>query len=178
MRNGGQDAMRIYRPEKRMSIADLSFEPLSPVSFLDRSAEAHGDRTAVVDGARRWTYTEMRDRCRRLAGALAGRAQGRPVAVLTPNTHVLLEANFGVPWAGVPLVAVNTRLSAGEIDYILEHSEASILIHDFDDLAGRLRAPVEKISAGEEYEQLLAGASPRVIAPADERGLLSINYTS
>jgi fatty-acyl-CoA synthase len=100
------------------------------------------------------------------------------VAVLTPNTHVLLEANFGVPWAGVPLVAVNTRLSAGEIDYILEHSEASILIHDFDDLAGRLRAPVERISAGEEYEQLLAGASPRVIAPADERGLLSINYTS
>ncbi|WP_433379065.1 AMP-binding protein [Actinoplanes sp. CA-142083] len=156
----------------------LSFEPLSPVSFLDRSAEAHGDRIAVVDGARRWTYAEMRDRCRRLAGALATRARGRPVAVLTPNTHVLLEANFGVPWAGVPLVAVNTRLSAGEIDYILAHSEASILIHDFDDVAAQLRTPVERISAGEEYERLLADATPRVIEPADERGLLSINYTS
>ena len=58
------------------------------------------------------------------------------MAVLAPNTHVLLEANFGVPWAGVALVAVNTRLSAGEIAYILEHSEASVLVHDpaFDEL--------------------------------------------
>jgi fatty-acyl-CoA synthase len=161
-----------------------SFEPMTPVSFLDRAAAAHGDRTAVVDGDRRWTYTELHERCRRLAGGLAAIADGRPVAVLAPNTHVLLEANFGVPWAGVPLVAVNTRLSAGEAAYILEHSRASVLVHDpsfdalVDDALGRLDAPPRRIRAGEEYEALLAGATPSAVAVADERGLLSINYTS
>jgi fatty-acyl-CoA synthase len=163
---------------------DLSFEPLTPVSFLDRAAAAHGDRTAVVDGDRRWTYTELHQRCRRLAGGLAGLADGRPVAVLAPNTHVLLEANFGVPWAGVPLVAVNTRLAAGEVAYILEHSRASVLIHDpvFDELVadavGRLAAPPVLIRAGQQYEELLTAATPQAVTPDDERALLSINYTS
>ncbi|WP_345417844.1 acyl--CoA ligase family protein [Pseudonocardia xishanensis] len=162
----------------------LSFEPLTPVSYLDRAAAAHGERTAVIDGELRFTYTELHDRSRRLAGGLAPLAHGRPVAVLAPNTHVLLEANFGVPWAGVPLVAVNTRLSAAEVAYILEHSEASVLVHDpvFDDLVadvlGRLTAPPTTIRAGEEYERLLAGAEPLAITPTDERSLLSINYTS
>ena len=62
-------------------LADLSFEPLTPVSYLDRAAAAHGDRVAVVDGDQRWTYRELHARCRRLAGALAPLAQGRPVAV-------------------------------------------------------------------------------------------------
>ncbi|NMH96238.1 AMP-binding protein [Pseudonocardia acidicola] len=166
----------------------LSFEPLTPVSYLDRAAAAHGDRIGVIDGDRRWTYAEVHDRCRRLAGALALLADARPVAVLAPNTHVLLEANFGVPWAGVPLVAVNTRLSAGEVAYILDHSEASVLVHDpvFDDLVGavvgRLDAPPRVIRAGDgddgEYESLLAGATPQALTPDDERSLLSINYTS
>jgi fatty-acyl-CoA synthase len=163
---------------------DLSFEPLTPVSYLDRAAAAHGDRTAVVDGDRRWTYAELHDRCRRLAGALAPLADGRPVAVLAPNTHVLLEANFGVPWAGVPLVAVNTRLSAGEVAYILEHSRASVLVHDpaFDalvaDVVSRLDAPPVLVRVGERYEELLAAATPQAVTPDDERALLSINYTS
>jgi fatty-acyl-CoA synthase len=166
------------------ALDDLSFEPLTPVSYLDRAAAAHGDRVAVVDGDRRWTYRELHDRCRRLAGALAPLAGGRPVAVLAPNTHVLLEANFGVPWAGVPLVAVNTRLSAREVAYILEHSEAAVLVHDpaFDELVdealGLVAAPLRRIRAGEEYEQLLAAAEPLALRPADERALLSINYTS
>jgi fatty-acyl-CoA synthase len=163
---------------------ELSFEPLTPVSYLDRAASAHGDRIAVVDGAQRWTYAQLRDRCRRLAGVLGPLANGRPVAVLAPNTHVLLEANFGVPWAGVPLVAVNTRLSAGEIGYILGHSGASVLVADpvFDELVdaalSRLDAPPAVIRAGEHYEELLAGAVPRAVVPDDERALLSINYTS
>jgi fatty-acyl-CoA synthase len=117
-------------PSPPTSIDSLSFEPLTPTAFLDRAAAAHGDRVGVVDGDRRWTYTQLHERCTRLAGGLARLADGRPVAVLAPNTHVLLEANFGVPWAGVPLVAVNTRLAAGEIAYILEHSRVSVLIHD------------------------------------------------
>src|SRR6185503_10366502 len=112
------------------SISTLSYEPLTPTAYLDRAAAAHGDRIAVVDGEDRWTYAELHERCRRLAGALAPLADGRPVAVLAPNTHVLLEANFGVPWAGVPLVAVNTRLAAREVAYILEHAKAAVLVHD------------------------------------------------
>ena len=161
-----------------------SFEPLSPVAFLDRAAAAHADRVAVVDGELRLSYRELHERCQRLAGVLAARADGRPVAVLAPNTHVLLEANFGVPWAGVPLVAINTRLAAGEVAYILEHCGAGVLVHDpvFDELVGaalaQLGRPPVLIRAGEQYERLLAEATPRAITPDDERALLSINYTS
>src|SRR6478752_6668993 len=108
----------------------MSYEPLTPTAFLDRAAAAHGDRTAVIDGDDRWTHIEFRDRCLRVAGALAPVAKGRPVAVLAPNTHVMLEANYGVPWSGSPLVAINTRLSANEVGYILEHSAAAVLVHD------------------------------------------------
>src|SRR5437868_5548684 len=162
----------------------MSFEPMTPVSYLDRAAAAHGDRVAVIDGDRRWTYREMYERCRRLAGGLVLLAAGRPVAVLAPNTHVLLEASFGVPYAGVPLVAVNTRLAAAEVAYILEHSGAGVLVHDpvFDELvdaalAGMVEPPL-RIRAGAEYEALLAGATPTAIPLTDERALLSINYTS
>lgn len=167
---------------------DLSFEPLTPVSYLDRAAAAHGDRVAVIDGERRWSYAQLHDRCRRLAGALAQRARGRPVAVLAPNTHVLLEAHFGVPWAGVPLVAMNTRLSANEVAHILEHSEAGVVVHDpvldevVDAAFARLAVPPRRIRAGPgdggEYEALLAGAEPRAETVEDERALLSVNYTS
>ena len=166
----------------------LSFEPLSPLSFLDRAAAAHGERTAAVDDDRRWTYAELHDRCRRLAGALVPLASGQPVAVLAPNSHVLLEAHFGVPWTGVPLVAINTRLSADEVVYILEHSESGVLLHDpqFDDLVAtvvdRMARPPVIVRAGPgdggSYETLLEAATPTAIAPSDERSLLSINYTS
>jgi fatty-acyl-CoA synthase len=164
-------------------VDSLSFEALTPTAYLDRAAAAHGDRIGVVDGNRRWTYAELHERCTRLAGGLAPIADG-PVAVLAPNTHVMLEAHFGVPWAGQALVAINTRLSAGEVAYILQHSRASVLIHDpgfdalVDDAFGRLDPPPRRIRAGEEYESLLAGAAPLHRTPSDERALLSINYTS
>ncbi|MGW4487128.1 AMP-binding protein [Amycolatopsis sp. NPDC004368] len=166
-------------------MSTLSYEPLTPTAYLDRAAAAHGERVAVVDGVDSWTYAQLHERCRRLAGALAPLAGGRPVAVLAPNTHVLLEANFGVPWAGVPLVAVNTRLAAREVAYILGHSKASVLVHDpvFDELVDQALAQLageapRRIRAGEEYEALLAAATPSSIAPRDEREVLSINYTS
>ncbi|MEQ3550027.1 acyl--CoA ligase family protein [Pseudonocardia nematodicida] len=162
----------------------LSYEPLSPTSFLDRAAAAHGTRTAVVDGDLRLTYAELRDRCRRLAGGLAALHSGRPVAVLVPNTHVGLEATFAVPWSGAPLVAVNTRLAAGEVAWILEHSRASVLVHDpvFDDLVadalGRMAEPPQAVRVGADYERLITWGEPTAITPDDERALLSINYTS
>lgn len=165
-------------------VDSLSFEPLTPTSYLDRAAAAHGDRVAVVDGQSRWNYAELRDRCQRLAGGLAPLAEGRPVAVLSPNTHVSLEVHFGVPWAGVPLVAVNTRLAVDEVAHILEHSKAAVLIHDpsldglVDEVLTRLDPPPHRIRAGQEYEDLLAASEPLHLTPADERSLLSINYTS
>ena len=164
----------------------LAFEPLTPVRFLDRAVSAHGERVAVIDGERRFTYAEFGERCHRLGNALRDQADGGPVAVLLPNTHVMLEAHFGAPLAGSPLVTINTRLSPGEIAYILEHSEAVVLITDegFADVTeaalGRCRTAPKVIFAGDEYETLLAGAAAEATAAAaaDERSLISINYTS
>ncbi|WP_278266227.1 AMP-binding protein [Nocardia sp. AG03] len=162
----------------------LSYEPLTPVAFLDRAAAAHGDRVAVVDGNQRWTYHQLRDRCARLAGALAPLADGRPVAFLAPNTHALLEAHFGVPWARVPLVAMNTRLAAAEIAYVLEHAKVAVVVVDplyrelVDEALARLETPVTTVTIGADYERLISEADPLTITPTDERALLSINYTS
>jgi fatty-acyl-CoA synthase len=166
----------------------MSFEPLSPLSFLDRAMAVHGDRTAVIDGDHRLTYAELHTRCRRLAGALARLAGGAPVAVLAPNTHVLLEAHFAVPWSGSPLVAINTRLAAPEIRYILEHSGATVLLVDpsLRDLAdaaidGASKPPIV-VTAGPgddgTYDRLIADSAPTIVVPRDERALLAINYTS
>ncbi|OLM19247.1 MULTISPECIES: AMP-binding protein [unclassified Pseudonocardia] len=167
-----------------VDLTGLSYEPLTPTSYLDRAAAAHGDRVAVVDGDLRFTYAELHERCRKLAGGLAAIHSGRPVAVLVPNTHVGLEAAYGVPWSGVPLVAVNTRLSAGEVAYILEHCRASVLVHDpvFDELVadvlGRLDDPPRAVRVGDDYERLITWGEPTAVTPDDERALLSINYTS
>ena len=80
----------------------MAFEPLTPTAFLRRSDVVFGDRIAVIDGEVRYTYAEFLDRTERLAGALRalGVTDGARVAVLAPNTHVLLEAHYGVPLAG------------------------------------------------------------------------------
>ncbi|GAB3686201.1 hypothetical protein GCM10027597_37630 [Saccharopolyspora tripterygii] len=89
----------------------IAFRELSPVSFLERAAAVFADRPAVVDGDRRDTYARLWQRAQRLAGLLAARGvqPGDRVAVLSPNTHLLLEAHYGVPLAGAVLVALNTR---------------------------------------------------------------------
>ena len=166
-------------------MGELSYQPLSPLSFLDRAARSHGDRLAVIDGDLRLTYAQLQDRCQRLAGALASLGQ-QPVAVLAPNSHVLLEAHFGVPWAGVPLVTINTRLSADEVAYIVAHCEAGVLIYDAEleptarSVARRLPGVrmVRSGGARDEYEAALTTAQRLSRHPADERSLLSINYTS
>ena len=172
-------------PSPPFVIDSLSFEPLTPTAYLDRAAAAHGDRVAVVDGDRRWTYA-------RAARALhAGSPGGWPRSPAGGRWRCWRRTrtccwrrNFGVPWAGVPLVAVNTRLSAGEVAYILEHSEAAVLVHDpvFDELVdaalAQLDAPPHRIRAGEQYEELLASGGAAAPRPTDERSLLSINYTS
>jgi fatty-acyl-CoA synthase len=167
----------------------LWFEPLTPTAFLERSGSVWATRVAVVDDQRTFTYRELDDRSRRLAGALRGLgvAVNDRVAVLAPNTHVLLEAHYGVPLAGAVLVALNTRLTAADVTRLVAHSGAGILIVD-ETLAGlaheavtAVAEPVRMIVAGaadSEYETLL-GDAPRFAARLqDEHGLLAIDYTS
>jgi len=169
--------------------AIASFEPLTPTSFLLRSGKVYADRTAVIDGDRRYTYAEFLDRCLRLAGALRnmGVPEGGRVAVLAPNVHVLLESHYGVPYAGAVLVALNTRLTASDLALIVSHSAAQVLIYDYEfeataqDIAAQAGGGLRLVRAGrpdDQFERLLASAVPWQRPVSDERGLLSINYTS
>ena len=110
------------------------FEPLLPLNFLRRAARLFPAKTAVVDGARRYTYHELEARVHRLANALRhmGVAQGDKVAVLSPNSHRVLEAFFAVPQLGAVLVPLNFRLTTPEFAYILEHAEAKVVLVDWE----------------------------------------------
>jgi fatty-acyl-CoA synthase len=164
---------------------ELSFEPLMPTSFLARSALVDGHRLAVVDGRRRFTYAELRQRAARLAGALQalGVEPGGRVAVLAANSHLMLEAHYGVPLARTVLVALNLRLAPGELGYILDHSGADVLLCDaeLEPLATEALAAAgngARLVVSDEYERLLERAPEVWESVDDERGLLSINYTS
>jgi fatty-acyl-CoA synthase len=161
------------------------FEPLTPTAYLDRSAAVFPDRIAVVDGAVRWTYRELADRCLRQAGMLTGLGlrPGDRVAVLAPNTHVMLESHYGVLYAGMVLVALNTRLSAPELRYIVEHADCRVLIADASlvDLAAAVAGDDGSrrvVVTGPEYEALLGQANPQRVPVADELSLMALNYTS
>src|SRR5262245_50006943 len=166
-------------------------EPLTPLGFLIRSRAVYARRVALLEGDSSMTYAELAERCHRLAGALVsmGIEPGDRVSVLSPNTGICLEAHFGVPLAGAVLNALNTRLSALELGYIVNHAGSRVLlVHDsLRDLAHHLvtacEAPVRMVVGGsgrvdDEYERMLAGALPASVAVADEWSLLSLNYTS
>src|SRR3954470_13906163 len=117
-----------------------NFAALTPLNFLARSAAIYPDKLAVIDGDRRFTYREFHARCRRFANALRRRGigPGDTVSVLAPNVPALLEAHYGVPMAGAVLNALNYRLDARSIAFILNHGGAKLLIADreFSALAG------------------------------------------
>ncbi|HIF23611.1 MAG TPA: hypothetical protein EYQ27_17310, partial [Gemmatimonadetes bacterium] len=106
--------------------------PLSPLSFLQRTAAVYPDRCAVRYGEREWSWAETYGRCRALADALRGRgvAKNDTVAVLCPNTPPAVEVSFGVPMAGAVLNMINTRLDAEMVAFILDHAEARFFIVD------------------------------------------------
>ena len=165
--------------------APASFQALTPTAYLDRSAVVHRDATAVVDGERRWTYSEFQDRCLRQAGMLAefGAQPGERVAVLAPNTHLMLESHYGVLYAGCVLVALNVRLSIEELRYIVGHCDARVLLcapelRDIGEAIASSLPDCRVISGGAEYESLLANAVPARRPVSDERSLMSLNYTS
>ncbi len=179
---------------------DANFAPLTPLSLIRRAASVYPERTAVIHGGRRFTWAETYARCRRLASALSRRGVGKDdaVAVMAANVPALYEAHFGVPMAGAVLNAINTRLDAATLAFILDHGEAKILLTDREfapvmkqALALCEASPLvididdEAIEEGEflgemEYEAFLEtgdadfGWSP----PADEWDSISLNYTS
>ncbi len=174
------------------------YTPLSPLSFLERSACVFREKTAVVHGEKRYTYPQLYSRVRRLAGALKaqGIRKGDRVAFLAPNIPQTLEAHYGVPLAGAVLVAINIRLLSDEILYILNHSGSKILFVDTE-LASLIEPIRDKLKTvetivnikdtqvsspleGMEYEEFISlGTEEPLPSPVeDENETISINYTS
>ncbi|CAN5171312.1 acyl-CoA synthetase [soil metagenome] len=161
---------------------------LTPVSFLRRSAYMFPDKEAVIHSGLRRSYRELDERVNRLSSRLrdAGLQNGDRVAFLCPNIPPLLEAHFAVPDAGLVLVAINTRLSADEISYILDHSGSKLLFvdHELEHLVAD--ESIEKIriadtgERGDPYEDYLDAGSPEPGPDLlrDEEETVSINYTS
>ena len=142
----------------------VSHTALSPLSFLERSARVWPDKIAVVYGGRRLTYSELAAEAQRVARALqaSGVEPGDRVAYLMPNLPEMLIAHFAVPLAGGVLVAVNTRLTAEEIAYILAHSGSKILVLDAELL------PTAAVAVGKvEAVGQLVVAQDTELGPAD-----------
>ena len=176
-----------------------NYTPLSPLSFIERTATVYPQRISVLHGARRFTWAETYARSRRLASALQanGIGKGDTVAAMLSNTPEMLECHFGVPMAGAVLNTLNTRLDAEAIAFMLGHGEAKVLITDREfsptvakALAGRdllvidvddseYAGPGERLGSV-EYEAFLASGDPQFAwqGPADEWDAISLNYTS
>jgi fatty-acyl-CoA synthase len=175
-------------------------QPLTPLLFLERSAQVFPDHQAVAYGAIRYSYRELRDRCVRLAHALTklGCGKGDTVAALLPNIPEMLECHFGVPMAGCVLNTINTRLDAATIAYILDHGEARVLIADREFVpllrvalaqcqnppavieVNDREAPSHETMGGQDYEDLLHTGSADFAWPwpEDEWDAIALNYTS
>jgi len=178
-----------------------NYTPLTPLTFLARSAYVYPERTAVIHGQRRYTWLQTFTRSRRLASALAahGIGEGDTVAAMLNNTPEMIECHFGVPVTGAVLNTLNTRLDAETIAFMLEHGEAKVLITDREysltvrkALAAIQRqilvidvddpeysGPGTRLGT-QEYERFIAGGSPDFPwrGPSDEWDAISLNYTS
>ena len=180
---------------------EANYVPLTPLSHLRRASTVFSDRTAVIYGSHRKSYSEYYQRCSQLASALEkiGIKPGDVVATVLPNIPAQAEAHFGVPACGAVLNTINTRLDIGTISYIFEHGEAKVVFADTQFLSV-VEAAVEKLSgprptlievpddsAGftatgkyETYESFLRSGNVDFdwVMPQDEWESLALNYTS
>ncbi|MCW5979300.1 MAG: long-chain-fatty-acid--CoA ligase [Bryobacteraceae bacterium] len=177
----------------------VSYEDLNPGTFLERSGSVYANRTGVIYRDRSYAYAEFRRRAQRLGAALrkAGLGKGDRVAVMSPNTPAMLECCFGPMQIGAILVAINIRLAAREIGYIVNHSGAKAVLFDseFAPVVRGFRADAKGVETwvqivdeapkaedieGPDYETFLSEAGDGE-APAevlDERETVTLNYTS
>lgn len=195
--------MTIY--EQQLGKNAANFAALSPVSFVERSAEVFGDLPAVVHGARRYTWAQTRERSARLAAALAalGVGRGSTVSVMLPNTPEMVEAHYAVPALNAVLNTLNTRLDAPLLAWQMNHCEAQVLITDreyspamaqalellrqehgrspvvIDVCDGEYTGPGDRLGP-HEYEALLAAHEPvaQLQGPRDEWDAIAVSYTS
>jgi fatty-acyl-CoA synthase len=195
--------MSIY--DQHLDKNAANFVALSPVSFVERSAEVFGDLPAVVHGRRSYTWAQTRERSARLAAALQARGVGRgsTVSVMLPNTPEMVEAHYAVPALGAVLNTLNTRLDAPLLAWQMNHCEAEVLITDrefapvvaqalallkrehgreplvVDVLDSEYGGPGERVGSL-DYEAWLAAHEPlqHWPGPADEWDAIAISYTS
>jgi fatty-acyl-CoA synthase len=187
--------------ERDLDRGPANFVALSPVSFVERSAEVFGDLPAVIHGSRRYDWRQLRDRSARLAAALRalGVGRGSTVSALLPNTPEMVEAHYAVPALGAVLNTLNTRLDAPLLAWQMNHCETSVLIadreyapvvgealrllgrtiHVIDVCDSEYTGPGDRHGA-HEYEALLAAHAPlaRLEGPADEWDAIAVSYTS
>ena len=186
--------------EQRLDKNPANFTPLSPLSYIERTAVVYPDYPSVVFGDRRYSWAQTYARCRQLASALTARGigEGDTVSIIAANIPEHYEAHFGVPMAGAVLNAINTRLDAPVMAFILNHAEAKVLLVDpeFSGVVKQALAQVDhdvllvdiedlSYDGGERlgdltYEALLAEGDPEFdwSLPADEWDAITINYTS
>ncbi|KAJ9172585.1 hypothetical protein P3X46_015802 [Hevea brasiliensis] len=183
-----------------------NYVPLSPISLLERAAKVYRDRTSVIYGSVKYSWSDTYDRCLRLASALTqlGISRGDVVATLAPNVPAMYELHFAVPMAGAVLCTLNARHDSNMVSVLLKHSEAKIIFVDYQLLDVARKAfehlakteakppmlvfisesdgfsPIGFNSSTYEYESLLANGHNRfeIRRPKSEWDPISINYTS
>jgi fatty-acyl-CoA synthase len=178
-----------------------NFQPLTPLTLIERAATVFPDHLAIVHGKLRRNYRDFFARSRRLASALAreGLTRGDTVSAMLANTPAMLECHYGVPMCGAVLNTLNTRLDAAALGFMLDHAEAKALIVDREFssvIAAALKIAKVKplivdyddpeyLGPGErvgrlEYEEFIAKGDEAYdrLAPIDEWDAISLNYTS
>lgn len=178
-----------------------NYQPLTPLTFLERAASVFPDHTAIIHGGLRRSYAEFYARSRRLASVLAqrGLGPGDTVSVMLANTPAMLECHYGVPMCGAVLHSINTRLDAAIIAFQLDHAMAKVVIVDREFVPlmqaalvlARVRPFLIQYDDPEydgaptpsdmpDYEGVLASGDPAFdwLMPQDEWDAISINYTS
>ncbi len=178
-----------------------NYQPLTPLTFLERAAGIFPDQLAIIHGDLRRSYADFYARARKLASALAQRGvrKNDTVAVMLPNVPAMLEAHYGVPMAGAVLNTLNTRLDPAALAFILDHGEAKVLITDREfapvirealrlaktrplviDHDDRVVPQTGEFLGELEYEDFLRDGDPDFAweMPADEWDAISLNYTS
>ncbi|SDJ06343.1 long-chain-fatty-acid--CoA ligase [Natribacillus halophilus] len=171
---------------------------LTPLDWKRRAVKYYPEKTAVIDGEKQFTYREFGERADRLSVALdeAGIEKGDHVAVMIPNTHYMLESFYGICQLGAAMVPLNYRLSAEDLEYIINHSDAKMLIVDeeftqpIEEIRERLSleqviivsvAGQETSLQGTDYETFIQSVPADAAPPEvefDENQLLTLNYTS